>query len=900
MGTMAVRIAAAAHVVDVRTDEGRDVRYVKRKRLLTLHAEGVDGRRHIGIHVSHTAHREVALQNVHRRIRENVHGTQRRRAVGRQAVEVEVILAGDRTVLRVARAGREGGTQREAREFCFTADDDAVGIRLRGEIRTTGADTLQLRLAARHVGPQTVAFALHGLFTNHLTEFGSTVVSRRKGGQSTGRIHGRIKAGRDVTAIADVTGFIREKLIDVVVVGFHTGVGKCRTLHGRTEDERGIGQLRADRTVVIHRELPERIAGHEVVLPSEVGVIVARQQVGRTLMQRTDQHGLGAFFHRDGISLNHGRTIGNVRHVSHQSRVRRKRHGTRRRSRRRGRRERTVYNQCALRDVNRDRRSHIGRRKHRAVRIAPRHLAAVEGRRQVRIIRAAQDYVGVLAHCHFAVDRITRKHQAGTVGNRLAVHVGRIKEEAETSERVAFQRQIATVAVFAFGTDVERDVLIPRHGQLVNRHGTGDFVSGIRRLIEHQFRHSHIRAGRDLRIALQRQTRHRNRCTVADVDRTFIGRQLIERYIAGVDVNHALLGRHVSELEVARLHSERTVFFHRQSRRNLALVMDGTGFAQLQRGLLAHGDVFKVLAVDKFTVLTAGADELDDLLRRILGLDKDVRHLLGQFDAGNTEALVNFGFTGFIGVNLDRDVAFNRLVVVFDVTDIDRALGIHALAVEDQGRLGLLIERVFSGLLVEVVVERIGESERTARERELVVLTAGVRHRPIGAQTVREDLIGGRRERAVDEFHLGPVGDRDRLHRDQGLVRRLVAVSTNHEAAAVYRERPHVDDGVVTLHNHFGVVVRKRNALLEVVRAGFDISRHGAREDRVRRLLEKQAFNASCLVGAFRFFAVYARDELAAAQNQRAVGHLEFASFIEILVVVPATVFEEEVLNMHR
>ena len=207
---------------------------------------------------------------------------------------------------------------------------------------------------------------------------------------------------------------------------------------------------------------------------------------------------------------------------------------------------------------------------------------------------------------------------------------------------------------------------------------------------------------------------------------------------------------------------------------------------------------------------------------------------------------------------------------------------------------------------VEHVVERIGEGKRTARESELVVFTAsiklstGINRFTVSGQSIRKDLIGRCAQRAVDEFHLGPVSNTDRFHRDQRLVGSLITINADHKVATVNRQRTDVDDGVVTLNPHFRAVIRDRNALLEVVRTGFDVGRDRIAEHGVRALFEEKAFNAGRFIGAIRFLAVNTRDELTTTEHQHAIGHLELTGFVEILVVVPTAVFEEEVLRVYR
>ena len=60
---MTVRVAAAADVVDVRADKGRDVGNGELHGCLALHPEGVDGRRHVDVDVGCAPDGEVALHD---------------------------------------------------------------------------------------------------------------------------------------------------------------------------------------------------------------------------------------------------------------------------------------------------------------------------------------------------------------------------------------------------------------------------------------------------------------------------------------------------------------------------------------------------------------------------------------------------------------------------------------------------------------------------------------------------------------------------------------------------------------------------------------------------------------------------------------------------------------------
>ena len=139
---MTVRVVAAADVVDVRADKGRDVGHGELHGRLALHPEGVDGRRYVGVDVGCATDGEVALHDGRRSIRQKINGADRGFAVKRQTVEVEVVFRGHRTVFRVARTRGEGGAQRDSFKLGNAPDREAVGVCLRREIRAAGADAL--------------------------------------------------------------------------------------------------------------------------------------------------------------------------------------------------------------------------------------------------------------------------------------------------------------------------------------------------------------------------------------------------------------------------------------------------------------------------------------------------------------------------------------------------------------------------------------------------------------------------------------------------------------------------------------------------------------------------------------------------------------------------------------
>ena len=127
-------------MVDVGADKGGDVGHGELHGRLALHPEGVDGRRHVGINVGRALDGEVALHDGCRSIRQKINGADRGFAVKRQTVEVEVVFRGHGTVFRVAATRGEGGAQSEAFKLSRAPDREAVGVRLRGEIRTARAD----------------------------------------------------------------------------------------------------------------------------------------------------------------------------------------------------------------------------------------------------------------------------------------------------------------------------------------------------------------------------------------------------------------------------------------------------------------------------------------------------------------------------------------------------------------------------------------------------------------------------------------------------------------------------------------------------------------------------------------------------------------------------------------
>ena len=121
----------------------------------------------------------------------------------------------------------------------FTAHCKTVGIGVKIEILSACRDTLEFRLAASHLCPETIRGAVSSMSANSIAKFRGAVLGRCEDTQSSSRIHGSIKFTRNLS-IALLTRCICEKCFGIslhcFIIRSCAGVCQSRPLHETGED----------------------------------------------------------------------------------------------------------------------------------------------------------------------------------------------------------------------------------------------------------------------------------------------------------------------------------------------------------------------------------------------------------------------------------------------------------------------------------------------------------------------------------------------------------------------------------------------------------------------------------------------------------------------------------------